>query len=91
MSSSNDLSKTANDDCSICLATLGLGSSHLTLSCGHIFHLQCLISNVKAQNKECPLCRATIDNSLLNILSGTTNQTSQQSSNQVNNQQPVQV
>jgi hypothetical protein len=91
MSSTNDTSNTQNDDCSICLSTLGFGSSHLTLSCGHKFHLQCLISNVKAQNKECPLCRAPADNSLLTILGGA-NQTSQtSSSNQVNNQQPTPV
>ncbi len=37
-----------NDDSSICLNTLGLGTTLLTLSCGHQFHLQSLVSNVKA-------------------------------------------
>jgi len=81
MSSSTASSGTVNDDCSICLSALGLGASLLTLSCGHKFHLQCLVSNVQAQNKECPLCRANIDASLINMLSSTN-----QSSNQVNNQ-----
>lgn len=82
MSSSNIPVVNVGDDCSICLTALGLGASLLTLTCGHKFHLQCLISNVKAQNKECPLCRATIDTSLLNMLSG---------NNQINNQQSTPV
>ena len=49
------------DDCSICLSTLAPGSTLLTLSCSHKFHLQCLALNLKAQHKQCPLCRATID------------------------------
>jgi len=80
MSSTTASTETGNDDCSICLSALGLGASLLTLSCGHKFHLQCLASNVKAQNKECPLCRTNIDTSLINMLS------IQQSSNQANNQ-----
>jgi hypothetical protein len=42
----------------------------LTLSCNHKFHLQCLASNIQAQNKECPLCRATIDASVVQLLAG---------------------
>jgi hypothetical protein len=91
MSSITPSSATGNDDCSICLSTLGLGASILTLSCGHKFHLQCLVSNIKAQNKECPLCRTTIDASLINMLSGNNQSTLQQSSNQANNQQSAQV
>jgi len=86
MSSTTASTETGNDDCSICLSALGLGASLLTLSCGHKFHLQCLASNVKAQNKECPLCRTNIDTSLINMLS-----TTNQPSNQTNNQQPAQV
>jgi hypothetical protein len=58
------------DDCSICLNALAPGSPMLTLSCNHKFHLQCLASNVQAQNKECPLCRATIDASVVQLLTG---------------------
>lgn len=68
MSSDSAPCKTQSDDCSICLNALTVGASLLTLSCGHKFHLQCLISNVQAQNKECPLCRTTIDDSLIKML-----------------------
>ncbi|CAF1017086.1 unnamed protein product [Adineta steineri] len=60
------------DDCSICLSTLAPGTVLLTLSCNHKFHLQCLASNVQAQNKQCPLCRATIDASIVQLLAGST-------------------
>ncbi len=60
------------DDCSICLNALALGSPLLTLSCNHKFHLQCLASNVQAQNKECPLCRVAIDASVIQLLAGPT-------------------
>lgn len=73
MSSSSTPCKTDSDDCSICLNALTIGASLLTLTCGHKFHLQCLVSNVKAQNKECPLCRATIDDLLIKMLA-TSNQ-----------------
>ena len=68
MSSTSAACKTESVDCSICLNALTVGASLLTLSCGHKFHLQCLICNVKAQNKECPLCRAIIDDSLIKML-----------------------
>ena len=42
----------------------------LTLSCNHKFHLQCLASTVQAQHKECPLCRTTIDASVVQLLVG---------------------
>lgn len=59
-----------SDDCSICLYALAPGSPLLTLSCNHKFHLQCLSLNLKAQNRQCPLCRANIDNTIIQMLSG---------------------
>jgi hypothetical protein len=56
------------DDCSICLSALAPGSAILTLSCNHKFHFQCLASSIQAQNKECPLCRATIDAPIAQLL-----------------------
>ncbi|CAF3706122.1 unnamed protein product [Rotaria sp. Silwood1] len=53
------------DDCIICLSALAQGTPLLTLSCGHKYHFQCLASNIKAQNKECPLCRAKIEDSVI--------------------------
>jgi hypothetical protein len=64
------MSSNTTDDCSICLNALALGSPLLTLSCTHKFHLQCLASNVQAQNKECPLCRVAIDASVIQLLAG---------------------
>lgn len=56
------------DDCSICLNVLAAGTTLLTLSCNHKFHLQCLASNVKAHNNQCPLCRTALDASLIQML-----------------------
>jgi hypothetical protein len=67
---SNTTPSNTTDDCSICLNALVPGSPMLTLSCNHKFHLQCLASNVQAQNKECPLCRAVIDASVVQLLAG---------------------
>ena len=66
------MASNATDDCSICLNNLAPGSALLTLACNHKFHLQCLASNVQAQNKTCPLCRVAIDPSVSKLLSGTT-------------------
>jgi hypothetical protein len=74
-SATSDVTK---DDCSICLQTLTTGLPLLTLSCGHKFHLQCLALNVKVQNKECPLCRSTIETSLSQLLTGFNNNSQQQ-------------
>ncbi|CAF3700286.1 unnamed protein product [Rotaria sordida] len=60
------------DDCTICLNALAQGTPLLTLSCGHKFHFQCLASNIKAKNKECPLCRAAIEDSIIQLLGGPT-------------------
>ncbi|CAF3327152.1 unnamed protein product [Rotaria socialis] len=70
--SPSEISLPSTDDCAICLMTLAPGTALLTLSCNHKFHLQCLVSNAQAQNKECPLCRTTIDASVLQILVGST-------------------
>ncbi|CAF1038571.1 unnamed protein product [Rotaria sp. Silwood1] len=60
------------DDCTICLNVLAQGTPLLTLSCCHKFHFQCLASNIQAKNKECPLCRATIEDSVVQLLTGPT-------------------
>ena len=61
-------SNDTTDDCSICLNALVSGTILLTLTCNHKFHLQCLASNVKAHNNECPLCRTVLDASLIQML-----------------------
>ncbi|CAM4754292.1 unnamed protein product [Rotaria magnacalcarata] len=72
MSATTPFTPTLNtvDDCTICLNALAPGNALLTLSCTHQFHLQCLASSIQAQNKECPLCRATLDASIVQLLSG---------------------
>ncbi|CAF3321541.1 unnamed protein product [Rotaria sp. Silwood2] len=58
------------NDCSICLSPLAPGLPLLTLSCDHKFHLQCLALNLKAEHKQCPLCRITIDTTVIQMLTG---------------------
>jgi len=52
----------SEDECSICLATLG---ECVTTPCGHSFHAACLehyfkISRSPGQRARCPLCRASV-------------------------------
>ncbi|CAF4673112.1 unnamed protein product, partial [Rotaria magnacalcarata] len=70
--SSSTTAGNTTDNCAICLSALAPGTPLLTLSCNHKFHLQCLASNIKATNKECPLCRATIEESIVQLLAGST-------------------
>ncbi|CAF4148875.1 unnamed protein product [Rotaria magnacalcarata] len=58
-----------SDICSICLSSLIPGTPLLILSCNHKFHFQCLTSSVPAQHQLCPLCRASIDASIIQLLS----------------------
>jgi len=62
------MSSNTVDDCSICLNALAKGSPILTLSCNHKYHLQCLALNIQAHNNKCPLCRADIEQSLVQLL-----------------------
>ncbi|CAF4163048.1 unnamed protein product, partial [Adineta steineri] len=68
------MSSNTIDDCSICLEALATGSAVLTLSCNHKVHLKCLASNIQAQNTGCPLCRATVDSSVVQLLARPNNQ-----------------
>ena len=68
MATSPNPSAQNTDDCTICLNSLAPGTTVLTLSCNHKFHLQCLAANIQASNEECPLCRTKIDPSVLQLL-----------------------
>lgn len=68
MATSPNPSAQNTDDCTICLNSLAPGTTLLTLSCNHKFHLQCLAANIQASNEECPLCRTKIDPSVLQLL-----------------------
>jgi hypothetical protein len=73
---------TTKDYCSICVSALNTGLPLLTLSCGHTFHLQCSILNVKTKNKECPSCRLTLETSLSQLLFSFDNNVQQQQPSQ---------
>jgi hypothetical protein len=58
-----------NDDCSICLEILDAGVNNINttkLSCGHEFHVNCIISCLRKCN-ECPYCRDTENNRKISI------------------------
>ena len=58
-----------NDDCSICLEILDSGVNNMSttkLSCGHEFHVDCIISCLRKCN-ECPYCRDTANNRKISI------------------------
>ena len=79
------------NECSICLSALKQGSPILTLSCDHKYHFQCLMSSIRAQHKQCPLCRATIDESIVQLIAASRNNASYHSSrsSSVNNLFPT--
>ncbi|CAF0825299.1 unnamed protein product [Adineta ricciae] len=68
------------NECSICLSALKQGAPILTLSCEHKYHFQCLMLSIRAQHKQCPLCRATIDESIVQLIAANRNNTSYHSS-----------
>ncbi|KAJ1346052.1 hypothetical protein KIN20_000727 [Parelaphostrongylus tenuis] len=58
------LSEVIEDDCSICLSTLGEGDSEvLELPCAHQYHVQCFREylNSPGHKKWCPMCRKYFD------------------------------
>eukprot|EP00249_Psilotum_nudum_P036288 c6733_g1_i2 orf=62-793(+) len=46
--------------CAICLEAIKPGQGHalFTAECSHVFHFQCIASNVQYGNLFCPVCRA---------------------------------
>lgn len=47
--------------CSVCLDELHLGNTNMTTtSCGHTFHLSCLLKSL-AQKNLCPMCRGELE------------------------------
>ena len=62
----------SNDVCSICLETLDVSENAMNttkLSCGHEFHVGCIISCLRKCN-ECPYCRDTENNRKISIHNG---------------------
>ena len=60
------------DDCSICLEILDCSANNMNttkLSCGHEFHVDCIISCLRKCN-ECPYCRDTENNRKISIHNG---------------------
>lgn len=53
----NTLRMSSNNDCPICMDTIGL-SNCLTTECGHRFHTSCLMRNVAHNGFGCPYCRS---------------------------------
>ncbi|XP_062226133.1 E3 ubiquitin-protein ligase WAV3-like isoform X2 [Phragmites australis] len=53
-------SSSSKGKCAICFATMrsGHGQALFTAECSHMFHFQCISSNVKHGNYVCPVCRA---------------------------------
>lgn len=47
-----------NDDCCICLEDMTGDKELIVLSCGHMFHLECLSNTL---NPSCPLCRTQMN------------------------------
>ena len=84
-------SSTEESNCSICLGALTTGKPLLTLSCAHQFHLHCLMTCVKAQHDECPLCRTVLEDSLKQLLSESKRGSQEQASNYVSNTEKTAV
>lgn len=61
MSAIETNTKIYNDQCSVCLDDFNLEDQTTTLSCGHKFHVGCIIKCLRKSN-ECPNCRDTDGN-----------------------------
>lgn len=47
--------------CSVCLEELSTANTNMTkTSCGHVFHLSCLLKSLTTKNK-CPMCRSDLE------------------------------
>ena len=47
--------------CSVCLDDICTGDANMTkTSCGHVFHLSCLLKSLTTKNK-CPMCRSDLE------------------------------
>ncbi|AQK44723.1 Putative RING zinc finger and VWF domain family protein [Zea mays] len=57
---SSSLHSSKQEKCAICFASMrsGHGQALFTAECSHMFHFQCISSNVKHGNYVCPVCRA---------------------------------
>ncbi len=47
------------NNCIICFEEIEL-KDLTALSCGHMFHIDCIITLVKKRTRKCPLCRERI-------------------------------
>jgi len=47
--------------CSICLSDVTLETGNATLSCGHTFHIACMVRNIQAAATTCPNCRKPLN------------------------------
>ena len=55
----NDCKHNCSDNCPICLDDI-YSKTIVKLECGHVFHRECLINNIK-NSKNCPYCRGFIN------------------------------
>ena len=46
-------------ECVICLENIDR-ESVVALKCGHVYHVDCIISLIKKRNRKCPKCRERI-------------------------------
>lgn len=53
--------KKKNNECSICFENITPSTGKTVLSCGHMFHLKCIVEWFQHEhsNKQCPYCRHT--------------------------------
>eukprot|EP00727_Mastigamoeba_balamuthi_P000562 m51a1_g10502 hypothetical protein (1834) ;mRNA; f:128477-144920 len=52
-----------HDDCPICLHPMESGAGLIRTSCGHTFHINCLLDSLDHRMSQCPLCRAPVSQS----------------------------
>ena len=45
-----------SEECAICLEEVEVGKRTLTLSCGHVYHIACIVEWLDVDSS-CPLCR----------------------------------
>ncbi|PIA18534.1 hypothetical protein COEREDRAFT_79587 [Coemansia reversa NRRL 1564] len=75
-----ELLRYASPDCSICLLTYEVDDAARVLSCGHVYHVDCIDHWLIQRSARCPICKVDIRKALgLENRSGSQNQATQDS------------
>lgn len=62
-----NISKDAQERCTICMDNMKEGDEYYNLTCSHVFHVSCIKEYLLNYNNHCPLCKNEIGDKKINI------------------------